>query len=420
MTLADRTVLDNGAVLVSQAVPSNPFIAFRGSLPAGTAQEAPDEFGVAEFTARLLLSGTKRASAARLADRLEGIGAALEFLNAEETLGFHGRCTRDTVAETMRILVECFATPAFPPKEVERVRASILNDLRQEADDTHDRANLELARILFPKDHPYGRNPKASPARVRTIRRRDVVTFHEGHVGPDGLILAVAGDVDPAVIEEAIARPLGRLRAEGASSGDIPPPPVYRPRTGRIPMPHKSQADIAVGGPAVARRHDDYYALHVANLVFGRIGLGGRLGQRIRDDQGLAYYAFSSLDARLAGGHWSVSAGVNPKNLVKAVQAIRVEAERLEKEPFTEQEIRDGKTHLVGALQVNLERNAEYAGALHDVEYHALGTDFLARYPALVRAVDPDSVRKKAVACFDPTACSWVVSGPVAGLKLAF
>jgi zinc protease len=185
-------------------------------------------------------------------------------------------------------------------------------------------------------------------------------------------------------------------------------------------MAHKSQADFVAGRVAVARSHPDFYALNLANLLFGRIGLYGRLGTTVRDTLGLAYYSFSSLEARLAGGHWSLSAGVNPKNLVKAVQAIRAEAERLNKEPFTEQEIRDGKTHLVGALQVNLERNPEYAGALHDVEYHALGSDYLDRYPALVRGIDPDSVRKKAVAYFDPDACAWVASGPIGGMKIAF
>ena len=74
MNLPDRTVLGNGAVLVSYALPSNPFIAFRGSVPAGVTAEGPDH-GVAEFTSELLLSGTRRMSAAKLADRLEGIGA---------------------------------------------------------------------------------------------------------------------------------------------------------------------------------------------------------------------------------------------------------------------------------------------------------------------------------------------------------
>ncbi len=43
MNLPDRTVLENGAVLLSHALPSNPFIAFRGSVPAGVAAEGSDQ-----------------------------------------------------------------------------------------------------------------------------------------------------------------------------------------------------------------------------------------------------------------------------------------------------------------------------------------------------------------------------------------
>ncbi|TLZ71749.1 MAG: insulinase family protein, partial [Methanobacteriota archaeon] len=182
VNLPDRTVLGNGAVLVSSALPSNPFVAFRGSVPAGVTAEG-GAHGVAEFTARLLLSGTRRMSAAKLADRLEGIGATLEFRNGEELLSFQGRCTRDTTAETIRILVECLARPAFPAREIDRVRKELENDLRIEADDTRSRAMRELARSVFPKDHPYGRDPKGDADRIRRIRRSDIVAFHASHVG---------------------------------------------------------------------------------------------------------------------------------------------------------------------------------------------------------------------------------------------
>ena len=419
MTLPDRTVLDNGAVLVSQALPSNPFLAFRGSLPAGMAAESPGEFGVAEFTARLLLSGTRRVSAAKISDRLEGIGATLEFVNTEEALAFQGRCTRDTVAETVRILVECLASPAFPQKEVERVRTSILNDLRQEDDDTHGRAMREAARAVFPKDHPYGRDPKSDAKRAHAVTRRDIVAFHEAHVGPDGLILAVTGDVDRELVEDAIAAPLERLRADGEGAAPVPPPPTHRPRTQWIPMPHKSQADIVIGAPAVARRHGDFYALHLANLIFGRIGLYGRLGKSIRDDQGLAYYSYSSFEARTAGGWWTISAGVNPANLERAVRGIRAELDRLRTEPFSLEEVRDGKDNQVGSLVVGLERNAEVASELHRMEYYALGMDFLERYASIVRDLPEDRVREVARKYFDPNASSMVVAGPVGKLRVA-
>src|SRR2546430_13901901 len=140
-------------------------------------------------------------------------------------------------------------------------------------------------------------------------------------------------------------------------------------------MPHKTQADIAIGGPAVPRRHADYYALNRANLLFGRIGLYGRLGRNLRDEQGLAYYAFSSLDARTAGGMWSISAGVNPANLAKAIESIRSELDRLRTEPFTLEEIRDGKDNQVGSLIVSLERNAEGAPELHRMGDYRLGLE---------------------------------------------
>ncbi|TLZ66011.1 MAG: insulinase family protein, partial [Methanobacteriota archaeon] len=213
LKLPDRTALGNGAVLISNALPSNPFVAFRGSVPAGVVAEG-DAHGVAEFASRLLLSGTRRLGAAKLADRLEGIGATLEFHNGEEVLGFSGRCTRDSLRETIRILVDCLSHPTFPQREIDRVRGELLNDLRIEADDTASRAARELARFVFPNDHPYGRDPKGGADRVRRIRRRDLVDFHESRVGAEGLILAVTGDVDRELVEEAIAGPLSRLESD--------------------------------------------------------------------------------------------------------------------------------------------------------------------------------------------------------------
>src|SRR3989441_695512 len=412
VNLPDRTVLENGAVLLSHALPSNPFIAFRGSVPAGVAAEGSDQ-GVAEFTSRLLLNGTRTMSAAKLADRLEGIGATLEFHGGEEVLTFQGRCTRETAAETVRILVECLARPTFPPKEIERVRGELLNDVRMEADDTRTRAFRELARLVFPKDHPYGRDPKGGESRIRRIRRGDIVSFHEAHVGPEGLILAATGDVDRTLLDDAIATPLSRLRGDEGGPPAIPPPPPHRPGTGWIPMPHKTQVDVAIGAPGVPRPHADYYALNLANLLFGRIGLYGRLGRNLRDEQGLAYYAFSSLDARTAGGMWSISAGVNPANLGKAIESIRSELDRLRTEPFTLDEIRDGKDNQVGSLIVSLERNAEVASELHRMEYYGLGMDFLERYPDVIGDLTGERVRDVARKYFLPSASSMVIAGPV-------
>jgi zinc protease len=292
------------------------------------------------------------------------------------------------------------------------VRGELLNDLRIELDDPRHRAFRDLSRIVYRDDHPYGRDPKGGEARIRRMRRSAIAAFHEAHVGAEGLLLAIAGDVDRALLERSVEAPLGKVpSAEPADP--IPPVPAYRRREVSIPMPHKSQADIAVGGPAVPRRHEDYYALYLANLLFGRIGLFGRLGRNLRDEQGLAYYAYSSLEARSVGGMWTISAGVNPANLERAIRGIRTELDRLRLEPFTSDEIEDGKDNQVGSLVVSMERNAEVATELHRMEYYNLGLDFLERYPDIVRGVTPESVRAIGSKYFDASNASLVLAGPI-------
>src|SRR5438552_1466038 len=170
MNLPDRTVLGNGAVLVSASLPSNPFVAFRGSIPAGVAAEG-ESHGLAEFTSRLLLSGTRHRSAAKLADRLEGIGATLEFHNGDEVLSFSSRSTRDTARETVRILVECLSEPTFPERAIERVRgpAAPRRLLRAELGQPPVRPD----RVVRPPREELEGRARPRLLRIREPRRQD-------------------------------------------------------------------------------------------------------------------------------------------------------------------------------------------------------------------------------------------------------
>ncbi len=411
-----RLKLDNGAVLLLHEDHANPSIAFRGSVRAGAAYGAP---GIPEFTARLLLRGTRKRGAAAISDAIENQGAALSATNGSESVTVEGRCTNETLKSTLGILVESLAEPAFPAAELEKVRGEIVGDLRAQQDDTRRAATRRLIELVYPATHPYHRDPKGDERTAARVSRKDVQRFHGEHFGAAGIVFGFSGDLDAATFRTVAATAFERLD-EGQAPEPFAPPKAGKRTSATISMPHKSQADFAAGRIAVPRNDPDFYALNLANILFGRIGLYGRLGQKVRDDLGLAYYSFSTLEARHAAGHWYVSAGVNPKNLEKAVEAIRSETDRLESEPLTDAEIADGKTHMIGSVQVALERNAEYAGALHDLESYGLGIDFLDRYPHLVRSLDPDDVREKAIACFDADACSWVASGPVKGAKLSF
>jgi zinc protease len=78
------------------------------------------------------------------------------------------------------------------------------------------------------------------------------------------------------------------------------PPPVSRPLMSlrrHIPMPGKSQTDILLGVPGPSRAAPDFLAASLANTVLGVFGMMGRLGEAVREERGLAYYAYSSWAA---------------------------------------------------------------------------------------------------------------------------
>ena len=408
----ERVPLEDGGRVLFFRNPASPFVSFHGSLPAGVAAERPGEEGVAEFLSRLLLSGTETRGARRISEALEGHGATLEFSVAEDLLVFRGRTTRRAAGKVFDIAADCLSAPALPAKEVERVRAEILTDLGRERDSTRDRAERELLRLVFPGRHPYGRDSKGDEEAVKAIEPPALLEFHARCYGREGLILGLAGDVDGGFVTSTVAKSLHGLPTM-TPVPPAPPPTSGPPSTAFVDLPHKSQADIAIGRQSIPRRHPDYYALDLANLLFGTIGMYGRLGQSVREEKGLAYYSLSRLRALRSGGSWSIVAGVNPGRLDAAMEAITAEIDRLRSNPFTEDEIETGKLNRVGGLAVNLERNAEVAGALHGIEFHELGLDYLERFPEIMNGLNTDSIRKAAETYIRRADCSLVVVGPI-------
>ena len=253
---------------------------------------------------------------------------------------------------------------------------------------------------------------------MKAVEPRSLLEFHARSYGRSGLILGLAGDVDEAFVRSTVSKALEPLLTT-APPDPAPRPEPAPPSTRFVDLPHKSQADIAIGRQAIPRSHPDYYALKLADLLFGVIGMYGRLGTNVREEKGLAYYSVSRFRALRSGGHWSIIAGVNPGRLEAAMEAISAEMDRVHSEPFSDEEIESGRLNEIGGLAVNLERNAEVAAALHGIEFHGLGLDYLERYPSIVNGVPSEAIRNNADRYIRKADCSLAVVGPIGGKTFA-
>jgi len=160
------------------------------------------------------------------------------------------------------------------------------------------------------------------------------------------------------------------------------------------------------------RRSPDLIPVSLGNSVLGQFGMMGRIGNVIREQSGLAYYAYSSLSAGSGPGTWEVSAGVNPTNVEKAISLILREIERFIENGVSAEELRDSQDNFVGRLPLSLESNGGVANALLNIERYDLGLDYYLRYESLIRAVTPEQVLESARKYLDLHKLAIATAGP--------
>jgi len=411
-----RVVLDNGAVLIAKQSQTTPAVTIHAALAAGTAFDPPDHPGLAHFVSRTIDRGTLTRGADEIAEDLDRRGVSLATSVNRHALSLVCTCLVEDLESILAVLADIVRHPAFPDDEVRTRRAEITTLIRQDEDNPGAMAMEGVLADLYGATHGYGRRPRGSVESVEAIDRAALQRFHAARFSPGSLSLVMVGDIESA-------RAVDAARAAFAAwSAPAPPPlelPAAAPASVRhvrvIPMMNKAQADIAYGFTSIRRSDAAYYAYWLMNNILGQYSLGGRLGDRIRERQGMAYYVFSALDANVIPGPLTVRAGVSPANVARAVASIDEELGRLAADGPTDTELQESKQYLIGSMPRTLETNAGIASFLQTEEFFGLGLDYDLRVPALLQAVTRDEVHAAARRTLVPAHATVVVAGPYAG-----
>ena len=410
---ATRVVLDSGAVFIGKETHTTPAVSIHLAMCAGSICDPPDAPGATWLLSRLLDRGTATRTGAEIADGLDGRGITVSITVTRHLLSLVCTCLAEDFEPVFALLGEMLISPSLPEDELVTRRGEVITAIRQDEDNPAVRAGEGLMAHLYPDGHPYGRRTKGTVADVQALTRARLADLHATRFAPSELTVVVVGDVPIACAYEAATRAFGAWRAPK-------PPPIVVARppamTGRrrvvVPMMNKAQADIAYGVVAVRRSDPSYYALWLMNNAFGQYALGVRLGDSIRERQGMAYYVSSALDANIAEGPLLIRAGVSPANVDRAVASIDEEVTRLVRDGLTEKEVDESRRYMIGALPRALETNAAIASFLQQADFFNLGLDYDLRLPELLRAVTREDANAAARRFLNADLATVVIAGP--------
>lgn len=409
-----RQVLPNGIVVLARANFASPSVVVHGYLPhAGALHDPDDKNGLAELTASMLLRGTRTRTHQQIFDALESMAANLGFAGHTHSTALRARCLAEDLPALLALLAEALREPTFPADEFARRRDQMLTGLAIRMQDTATRA-AEAALAALYADHPYGGTLDDLAQGLRNLTRDDLEAFHRQHYTPQGLVLAIVGAIEPTDAVARIAAALGDWQGPPPPpEPEVPPvePPPHEVQRA-VPLPGKSQSDIVVATVGPSRFAADYLPAALGNSVLGRFGMMGRIGQVVREQAGLAYYAYSSLTGGPGPGPWQVNAGVAPEHVPQALDLIRAELRRFVDQGVTASELADVQSQAVGSLPLELATNAGVAGALLHVERYGLGLDYFRTYAARIRAITPEQVQRAIRHYWHPDRWTVGIAGP--------
>ncbi len=407
-----RYELDNGITVLIYENEASQSVVVDGLIRAGALIETRVIAGLANYTAEMLMRGTKNRSFDDIFEEIESVGATVGFSAGRHVTDFFATGLAEDLDLILGIMSDSLRSPVFPDEQVERVRGEIAASLQMRANDTSQMAALKFRELLY-QNHPYGKSVEGYLDSVQRLKRSHLAKYHDRYYGPEGMIITLVGAVEPEAALAKVQAVFGDWNTNQEPMPDAPeatrPDSIVRTH---FEMPDKTQSDIMLGVPGPLRSAPDYLEASMANTILGVFGMYGRLGQNVRESQGLAYYSFSRLFGGLGPSPWYVSTGVSPDKVEVALDSILHEVGRMIEEPIPEDELADSLAFRTGALPVSLETNHGIANVLTDIELYDLGLDYLNTLHDRLYSMTTDSIQAAARHYLSVEEIAIAIAGP--------
>jgi zinc protease len=278
---------------------------------AGSVVDPPGKSGLASLTARVMRRGTTSKGALEIDTALGDLGTGLAWSAGRESARLTIDVLKRNVSPALAILADVVRDPSFPSAEFEREKKLALDTLAQQANNPNAVANRVAYMLAFGLDHPYGTPPMGLPSTVTSLGREELARFHQTNWKPGSATLVFAGDVTVAEATELARSHFGTWSGDAAPDPTVPAPrPVGPGKVFLVDRQDAAQTVIAHILPAPPRKSDDYYAVVLADAVYGGGGFGTRLNLNLREDKGYSYGVFSNAAILSAAGTIVASGGV--------------------------------------------------------------------------------------------------------------
>jgi len=388
----EKVTLANGLRLLVRRNPAVPAVTVHAVIAGGSRVVAPGKEGVAELVAELLVKGTKKRKADRIAKEVEELGGSISSSASLDYLTLSASCLAADFEKAFDVLADCLANSAIPAVEFGREQDRLLAQVQSEDDDWELQAEKMMRAYLYPK-HPYRYRTTGTVDSVARLADEDALAYYKKYATPANVVVAVVGDVDPGEVTRVVEKKLGRWRPLESPPPVVPADPPPAERELFFEKTDNEQAVIYVGYRGVTYGDGDEFPLRVLDAAISGVYLpGGRLHERLRG-AGYVYVVHAYNISAQDPGFFGIFAATSPERAEEVLAAVEEEVAKIKAEPITPEELELARENwLTMNALYNNQSNADVAGLAARYELVGLGYDWPEDFDERVLAVTADDV----------------------------
>src|SRR5215469_14186047 len=275
--MLSRSKLSNGLRILTESMPHVVSSTIGIWVENGSRYEEPIDNGVSHFIEHLLFKGTKKRTAAQIAEEIDAVGGVLNAFTGKEYTCYYAKVLGTDLRMATDLLADLLLDSLFDAEEIKREQQVVLQEISQ-AEDTPDDYIHDLFNLKFWSGHPLAL-PIAGTATTVTGLDRDVMTSFMGQrYRAERVFVAAAGQVDHDALVAQCERLFGTIPGNGKVDA------ISAPKTHSVVLNHEKQleqAHICLGGPGIGQTHQMRYAAYLLNTALGG-GMSSRLFQEVR------------------------------------------------------------------------------------------------------------------------------------------
>lgn len=405
-----KTILPSGMTLLTQPLPDRNTVSVAVWVRTGARDESQERQGITHFIEHMMFKGTAVRDAKAIAASLESLGGHLDAFTTREQVCYTARVLSEHLPQAIDVLADITGRSKFDPADIQREKSVVKEEILSYEDNPEEKVGDQLSALAW-GGHPLGR-PILGVA--ESVDALDAATLREDftrHYRPDQLVIAAAGGLTPEELSALVARSF--TPPAGEAPGRDGAPGTYVASM-RHDVQDLQQLYLSLGTRAVPYLDPRRHALVILETLLGG-GMSSRLFQTIREEAGLAYSVFSSLDFMRDGGLLSIQMGVSPDRAREALNLLRAELERLVTDGPDEAEVEATRMQIKGSVLIGQESTSGRMYHLARQELYTGGYTSPEEQVERILAVTRDDVAALAAEFLAPERFALAALGPAPG-----